>query len=207
MSNIVKIQASIQGVRPCLWHRFGPDALPLEKQERTGVAGNDPEEWRKTVLATKDGQLYFEPSYIFGCLRDAARYTKKGKGSIQSALAATLQVVDERVLTDRFLPGFPNGHTCDLKEIPPPPSDSDAPVYLDIRSVRNPSTKARNIRYRVAAASGWSCRFTVLFDKTIVSRNEMQAVLNDAGTLVGLSDARSIGFGRFTVSGLAEIED
>lgn len=187
MSNMITATVTICGTRPILWHRFGPDAIPLEKQERTGVAGNDPEEWRKTVLMTKDRQLYLEPSYAFGCIRDAAKYTKKGKASIQSAVAATLQVLDDRILIDRYLPAEPL------------PTDAEEPVYLDIRSVKNPSTKGRNVRYRVAASLGWRCTFRIIFDKTIVSRAEMQAVLNDAGTLVGLADARSIGFGRFTV--------
>ena len=204
MSNIVKARVVIKGVRPILLHHFGPDALPLEKQERTGVAGNDPEEWRKTALVTKDGQLYLEPTYVFATIRDGAKYTKKGKGSIQTAVSATLQVLDGAVLIDRFFPGFPNGHAFDIKTAEPPPQDSDAPVYLDVRSVRNPSTKARNVRYRVAASPGWSASFSVLWDKTIVSRAEMHAVLNDAGVLVGIADGRSIGFGRFTVESFEE---
>lgn len=205
MSNIVRAKALIKGVRPLLLHHFGPDALPLEKQEKTGVAGNDPEEWRKTALVTKEGQLYVEPSYVFGMIRDAAKYTKKGKGSIQSAVSATLQVVDGRVLIDRHFPDFPNGHAFDVKTATAPPQDPDAPVYLDVRSVRNPSTKGRNVRYRVAASLGWSLSFTILFDKTVVSRAEMQAVLNDAGVLVGIADGRGIGFGRFTVEGFEEV--
>lgn len=186
MGNILTAKVTVCGTRPLLWHRFGPDALPLEKKERTGVAGNDPEEWKRTVLATKDGQLYLEPSYVFGCLRDGAKFTKKGKGSIQALVAATLQVMDDRVLVDRKMPG----------ELT---TDDTQPVYLDIRSVRNPTTKARNVRYRIAASSGWSLTFNLLWDATIVSRGEMSAVIIDAGRLVGLGDGRSIGFGRFTV--------
>ena len=187
MANMITARVQIEGVRAILWHHFGPDALPLEKRERTGVAGNDPEEWRKTVLMTAERQLYLEPSYVFGCLRDAARYTRKGKGSIQPALTATLQIVDDRILVDRFVPEEPLL------------TDPTALVYMDIRSVRNPSTKARNVRYRVAAAPGWTTRFTLLWDRTIVSQTEMRAVLHDAGQLVGLGDGRSIGYGRFTI--------
>lgn len=205
MSNIVRAKITIKGVRPLLQHHFGPDALPLEKQEKTGVAGNDPEEWRKTMMATKDGQLYVEPTYAFATIRDAAKYTKKGKGSIQSAVAATLQVLDNEILLDRHMPGFPNGHAFDVKTAKAPPRDKDAPVYMDVQSVRNPSTKGRNVRYRVAASPGWSCSFTILFDKTIVDRNQMRAVLNDAGVLVGIADGRSIGFGRFEVVSFEEV--
>lgn len=186
-NNILYASIAVRGIRPLLWHRFGPDSIPLEKQEKTGVAGNDPQEWMKTVLVTQQGQLYLEPSYIFGCIRDGSRHTKKGKGSIQALVAATLQVRDDIILTDRFLPN-------------PLPTDPTAPVYLDIRSVRNPATKGRNVRYRVAASVGWQLRCNILWDKTIVSRGEIEASMHDAGQLVGLGDGRSIGFGRFEVT-------
>jgi hypothetical protein len=205
MSNIVRARITIKGVRPLLLHHFGPDALPLEKQEKDGVAGNSPNEWRKTALVTKDGQLYLQPTYAFATIRDAAKHTKKGKGSIQSAVAATLQVLDNRILIDRHFPGFPNGADFDINTAEPPPTDPDALVYLDVQGVRNPSTKSRNIRYRIAASPGWTCSFTILWDKTIVDRNQMRAVLNDAGTLVGIADGRSIGFGRFEVVSFDEV--
>jgi len=41
--------------------------------------------------------------------------------------------------------------------------------------------------------------FTLLWDKTIVSRGEMEAIVIDTGKLVGLGNGRSIGFGRFDV--------
>lgn len=187
MSNLLTASVTITGTRPLLWHAFGPDAIPLEKQERTGVAGNDPEEWKKTVLVTPDGQLFFDSSYAFATLRDGARYTKRGHGTIQSFMAATLQITDEMLLVDRWMP---EGD---------PVADRTLPVYLDVRSVRNPSTKARNVRYRVAASSGWKITFHALWDKTIVSRNELEAVIIDAGRLSGIGDGRSIGFGRFSL--------
>lgn len=188
MSNIIKATVTITGLRPLLWHHFGPDAIPLEKKERTGVAGNNPEEWRRTVLMTEERQLYILPTYIFGCLRNAAKFTKKGKGSIQSDVSATLQVTDDVILVDRFVPESPKHNArTDL-------------VYIDISSVRNPATKARNVRYRIAASTGWKLSFNLLWDKTIISRNQMEAVINDAGVLVGLGDGRSIGYGRFTAN-------
>lgn len=194
LSNLVKARIEIRGTRPLLQHKFGPEALPLEKGERTGVAGNDPEEWKRTCMVTKDGQLYVTGTYAFGMLRDAARHTRKGKGSIQAMVAATLQIVDDRILLDRFQP----------LEVT---TDSSQPVYIDVAGVRNPSTKARNVRYRLAASSGWNAAFTILWDKTIVSRDQMRAVLNDAGMLVGLADGRSIGYGRFEVVKFEEVSE
>lgn len=201
MASRVRVKVAIRGIRPLMQHGFGPDAIPLEKGERTGVAGNDPEEWRKTCMVTGIGQLYFPKSYIFGMMRDAAKYTKKGKGSIQSAVAATLQIEDAAILLNRRMPDA--GDAFDLAKAKPPHDRSDGmmghDVYVDVRSVRNPSTKGRNVRYRLTTAPGWECSFTLSFDKTIVAREQMRAVINDASTLVGLADGRGMGMGRFEV--------
>jgi hypothetical protein len=193
MGNMLTARVTIKGTRPLMWHSFGPDAIPLEKQERTGVAGNDPVEWQKTVLYTKDGQLYVRGDYVFGSMRDAARHTKRGRGSIQKYVQATLQVGEDRILIDRSIPDFNGGLPDEL------PTDPELPVYLDVRSVRNPSTRGRNVRYRVTASPGWRCEFTLLWDATVVSRGEMETVLIDAGKLVGLGDGRTIGMGRFEI--------
>lgn len=187
-SNFLSAKVQVCGTRPLLWHRFGADTIPVDgKKERQGVAGNDPSEWKRSVLTTKEGQLYLEPSYFFGALRDGARHTSRKRGTLQPYVAATLQLTDDRVLIDRFLPSEPL------------PLDPEQAVYLDVRSVKNPATRARNVRYRVAAAPGWLADFTIVWDSTVVSRNEMEAVTRDAGALVGVGDGRSIGFGRFEV--------
>lgn len=199
MGNTISAKVKIKGTRPLLWHRFGPDALPLEKQERSGVAGHDPTEWRRTLLVTKDGQLYIEPTYIFGTMRGGARYTKRGRASLMKPVAATLQVMENRILIDRWMPDFPNGQEYDPETAKPPEQDPDLPVYLDVRGVVNPNTRSRNVRYRVAASLGWTTEFTLLWDKTVVSRNEMEAIAIDAGKLVGIGSGRTIGFGRFEI--------
>lgn len=189
MSLIFVAQLAIEGTRPLLWNAFTLDKIPLHKKEKRGVAGNDPAEWKRSVLATTEGQLFIEPTYAFGMLRDGAKYVTAGRGSIQPRVAATLQVLDGRIMTNRYLPQGMD----DL------PTDPTAPVYLDIRSVKNPGTSARNIRYRVAAAPGWQMSFQILWDATIVSREEMQSVAVQAGRLAGLGDGRKLGFGRFEV--------
>lgn len=195
MSNLITAHVTIKGVRPLLWNAFTPDAIPLQKTERTGVAGNDPDEWRKSVLITTERQLYIQPTYLFGCLRDGARHTRKGRGTLQPLVAATLQVLGDIILVDRFLP--PDDQLT---------THPEQPVYLDIRSVKNPSTRARNVRYRIAASAGWKITFTIEWDKTIVSRSEMNAVVVDSGKLVGLADGRVVGFGRFEVEEFNVVE-
>ncbi len=191
-------RVTIEGTRPLFWNHFGPEALALGKKARTGVAGNDPQEWRKTVLATPQGQLYLEPSYVFGCLRDGAKFTRRGHGTLQPLLASTLVVEEKVVLTDRCLP------KRDLAELL---GAENEPVYLDVRAVRNPATRGMNLRYRVAASERWKAVFTIHWDNTVVSEDEMRAVLRDSGQFVGLGDARRIGFGRFRVCSFETLED
>ena len=185
---ILKAKVTIVGKRPILFHSFSVDSILLGKREMTGVAGNDPEEWKRSVLKTKDNQLFVESTYIFGCLRDGGKHVKSGRGSIQSKITSTLVVLDETILLNCFVPAEDK-----LTQ------NKDEPVYLDVRSVKNPSTKGRNIRYRIAASPGWKASFEIEWESTIVSRNEMQAAMDSAGSFVGLGDGRSIGFGRFTV--------
>ena len=68
----------------------------------------DPEEWRRTCMVTADGQLFVRGTYVFGMLRDAARHTKKGKGSLQPMVSATLHTPENdcgEILTDVLIFG------------------------------------------------------------------------------------------------------
>jgi hypothetical protein len=187
---IVTARIHIRGRTPLIWNHFGPDALPLEKKVRQGVAGNDPEEWRKTVLVTEQRQLYIEPSYIFACIRNGAARTRHGRGTLQPIVTATLLVENDRILLNRWLP---KENLADFTQA------EDQPVYLDVRPVKNPATKARNIRYRVAASPGWEAEFKVSWDNTLLSNGQMESVVRDAGQFAGVGDARNIGRGRFDV--------
>jgi hypothetical protein len=189
--NILSAAVTIEGVRPFLWHFFGPDAIPLEKGEKTGVPGNDPESWKRTVLASPDDKrkLYILPTYVFGCVRDGSRHTKLGRGSLQPKVVATLQITDTLIYFDRTLP----------REDKLKLNDYTAPVYIDQRAVRNPKTRGANICYRVAASAPWTLTFHLQWDKTVVSRDQMASVLNDSGAYEGLGSGRKIGMGRFVV--------
>jgi len=192
MENYLTATAKIRGLKPLMWHVFGPESIPLDRQEKAGVAGNDPTEWKRTYTATKDGQLYFRGDYPFSMMVEAAKHTRVRRGSIQKNMQATLQILDDVILVNRYM--FPDYLTTD-----DPPKDPTADVYVDVRSVKNPSTKARNVRYRVTARPGWELSFRLYWNKTVVSRGEMENVLHDAGLLVGIGDGRAIGMGRFEV--------
>lgn len=190
-------QASIyiEGTRPLLFHRFNVEVLNAERKPKTGSVGNNPEEWRQTYFATDKNQLYLPGMYFFGCLKAGAAYTKIGRGTMQKKVAATLQVMNENVLLDRFLPNqIDKIKTEDL------PKTSDYAVFLDIRGVNNPVSKGKNVRYRLACSSGWLANLMIQWDPSIVSADTMKAVIEDAGILIGVGDGRALGFGRFKVT-------
>lgn len=192
LGNLVSARVQIKGTRILLWNHFGPHALPLEPQERDGIAGNDPQEWRRSVLMNSERELYLLPSYCFRCLREGGKFLKQGRSNLEKAIASSLRIQNKPIYIDgRSVPQQPEYiHNGMFMEVPPE-------VFIDVSGVVNPSTRKRNIRYRVATASGWTCSFTMEFDKTIISRSQMHSACIQAGALVGLGDARQIGLGRF----------
>ena len=203
MSNMIRAKVVIRGTRTLLQHHFGPDAIPLEKAERSGVAGNDPSEWKKTMMIDDSRHLYLPGTYVFSCLKNGAVHTKRGRGSIQSPLVSTLQVEEDQLTLNRVCPE----ESCIKQSYSLTPQDPEIETFIYVASVKNPATKGRNVRYRLATRSGWKCKFTICWDKTIVSRDQMKAVLKDSGTLGGLGDGIKIGCGRFEVLKYEELED
>ena len=56
-------------------------------------------------------------------------------------------------------------------------TNSDNPVFLDIRGVMNPNTKGKNVRYRVACSIGWKTAFKFSFDDSVISQSQIKKVL------------------------------
>ena len=189
-----RAKVQIRGIKPILFHAFSEKSIPLDgRTEKSGVSGNNPEEWKNTVLMDEKRQLYVPNNYIFGCIKNGAKYTKEGRGSIQIKVAASLQIEEDKIFfKDKFVPEE------DVLN-----KDLTAPVYLYVCSVNNPNTKGRNIRYRIAASPGWELTFHIEWDGTLVNPAKMNQCLIDGGRLVGLGDGRSIGFGRFEVDSFA----
>ena len=122
-------------------------------------------------------------------LDNAAQFTKIGRGTIKNKVGATLQIPPGNyTLLNRFVP-----EEDELDR------DENKPVFLHVISVKNPATKARNLRYRIAANIGWELKFLMMWDPRIVSVDLMKGVIEDGGILEGFMDGRNIGYGRFEV--------
>ncbi|MGD7052938.1 hypothetical protein [Sutcliffiella horikoshii] len=184
--SITIANVKIKGSKPLLFNNFTIDSIPLHKKVKSGVAGNNPHEWKNTFQMTTNRQLYLDSRYIFGCLRAGSKYISRGRGSLEPTVSATLQVLSDKLLLNRFVP-YENIIT----------TNEDNLVYIDIRPVTRRGVK--NIRYRLAIAEGWEASFRIAWENTLISLEQMKAVCLDAGTFAGLGDARKIGYGRFEV--------
>ena len=192
--SLIRAEVEIRGNRPLLFNTFTLDSIPLVKEEKTGVAGNNPEEWKKTYQVTSERQLYLNSNYVFACIRAGAKYSPKGRGTMEPIVSATLQVADDKVLLNRFLP-----HENELT------NDHKKDVYIDIRPVSRRGVK--NIRYRLATSEGWEAKFIIMWENTLINRYQMEAICIDAGAYAGIGDGRKIGFGRFEISNFNILEE
>ncbi|WP_257236728.1 hypothetical protein [Nostoc sp. 'Peltigera malacea cyanobiont' DB3992] len=89
MANILQAEVKVMGTRTLAIHHFGIDALPLEAKEKDGVAGNSPNEWKKTVLMDEEKQLFLLPTYFFGAIKYGGKTVKRGKGNFLADIAST----------------------------------------------------------------------------------------------------------------------
>jgi hypothetical protein len=187
-----KVFVKVCGKRPLLINAFKIEAITSLTKVKTGSAGNDPEEWKRSVLEINN-QLYLPGAYWRACLKGAAAYTKVGRGTLKKSFVSCCDILDERTLLDRFLPK--GWQTMSWEEME---RDSSKPVYLDIRGTANPNTKGKNVRYRIACCPGWKTQFSLEFDDNVISHSQIKKIIEDSGR-IGIADGREIGCGRFDI--------
>lgn len=184
---LIRAEVNIKGTRSLLFNNFSIDSIPLVKREKSGVAGNNPEEWKKTFQSTSEGQLYLRADYIFSCIREGAKHTANGRGTMEPVVSATLQIINDKMYLNRYVP---NDETKITR-------DNTQEVYIDVRPVSRRGVK--NIRYRLATSPDWETSFIIEWENTLINREQMKSICIDAGAFAGLGDGRKLGFGRFKV--------
>ena len=71
-----------------------------------------------------------DPIYIFSCLRAGGKFISKGRGTLEPDVSSTLQVLNNKILINRFLPP--------ISEIT---RDDKRDVYIDVRPVSRRGVK------------------------------------------------------------------
>lgn len=150
---------------------------PLEPIE--AIEKKLPEEQARLALYEQDGNAFVPGVNIQRALVAGATFSKgKGRASLQKSAAAALFVNESQVLL--------NG----------------AKWVIDARPVSIPATKGRVVRYR-PRFDEWELRFTITFDETLLTEQQVRRIVDDTGSRVGLLDfrpERKGPFGRFMVT-------
>jgi hypothetical protein len=185
------IEYRMKGTTPFLFNKFKIEIVSTKNKTKHGTAGNDPEEWKDKIWA--EGKRLFLPAYyIFGSVSEGAHYVKEGKGSIKKKLMGCLLVKGEKFYLNYELP-----KEIDKIEREDLSLDSSQEVYLDIRAVKNPVTKGKNVRYRLGMKTGWFLDVKLEWDDTMLSKDNIRNTIEHAGKFVGIGDARLLGHGRY----------
>lgn len=169
-------KVTIEGTSALLMHRF-----PLEEIE---AIEKKPKEEQAEIAAYRDpdGKLYVPSVCIQRSFIGAATYQKfKGNLTLMKPAAACLLVTPERVLllSNKGNPGY----------------------TIDSRAVVIPRTKGRIIRHR-PRIDEWKLRFELEWDDTLLKKEQVRRIVDDAGKRTGLLDFRPATkgpFGRFVV--------
>jgi hypothetical protein len=168
------VEVTVKGTSALLMHRFPLE--PIEAIEKKTVAD------QAEIAAYRDPEtkgLYVPGVAVQRCLVGAATYSKgKGRGSLQKNVAACVLVTPERISTGQKT------------------------YAIDSRAVVVPATKGRVVRHR-PRLDEWEISFTVDYDDTLLTEQQMRRIIDDAGSRVGLLDFRPEKrgpFGRFMVT-------
>lgn len=190
---MARIKTKIVGIKPLFFHKFNIETLTDQKKPKTGTTGNNPEEWKQSFFQDNN-KLYIPGAYIFAALKNGAVNTKAGRGTIQKTFISAVNVMDEKIYFNRSV--WDGWEEDEFENVP---TNSDDPVYVDVRMVANPNTKGRNIRYRLALSPGWELEFSLEYDESLLSLSQIKKVIEDTGKLQGIADGRSLGYGRYEV--------
>jgi hypothetical protein len=191
----VAAKVKLEGIKPILINSFPVDTFD-ENKSKSGSIGKNETEWKKTILMDAKRNIYVLPSYITACISGGGKHIKVGKATLSKKVSASLQCMEDIILLD----GAIVPEERDLTRL------TTDPVYLDVRSVVNPMTKGRNLRYRIAVRTGWKMTFTIMWDDFAVSKDGMKNCIENAGIFEGIGDGRKIGFGRFKLLSFSSID-
>jgi hypothetical protein len=169
-----KAQVEIKGKTPLLMHKY-----PLHPVEALEKKTREEQAEIAAYRDEKSRELIIPGLNIQRALVAGAAYSKgKGRASLQKPAAACLQV-------------GPDSITLGAKE-----------YEVDSRRVVVPATRGAVVRHR-PRLSEWGCGFTIEYDDTLLTEQQVRRIVDDTGDRVGLLDFRPEKkgpFGRYMVT-------
>lgn len=183
-------EIEIESTSPMLHH--GAQALGMEEESKKKKGGSalmgDSEEWKKTIYFEEGVGVFLPAVNVEAALIEASKQFKIGRGSASKYFKSGVFITDDK------LPFFVNGKPITALE----------GIEIDKRTVKNPATKGRNVRYR-ALFRQWKSKFRVIVSADdYIDKNLLLESLDYAGAYVGVGDFRPR-FGRFKVNKIVEV--
>jgi len=178
----------------CAMLHHGSQAVGMEKTTGKKKGGEallgDSDEWKKTIYFKESIGVYLPAMVFEACVVNAAKQFK-----VTGRQTATKYVQGGLFCIDEFLPFFVDGKPIKTLD--------DPRIKIDVRTVKNPSTKGRNVRYR-AKFDEWESKFRFMVTTDDYLRTDLlKEIVSYAGNFVGVDDYRPR-FGRFDVVSLKE---
>lgn len=187
-----KYEIHLESIAPLLMH--GSQAIGRDtnnkKKGGSAVVG-DPEEWKKTVYFDDLVGAYVPAINFESSLVEAAKQFKvSGKATASKFFKSGIFVESD------LIPLTVNGEYVKSLD----------KIKVDSRSVKNPATKMRQLRYR-AIFDKWEAKVKIIVaSDDYIDTELLKNVVNYAGMYVGLCDFRPR-FGRFQVAKFTEVKE
>jgi len=190
-------EVAIESTVAMLHH--GAQAVGMQEKDTTtrkptgnALLGN-PEEWKQTIyFDEKDGVYLPATCFEASCKNASKQFKVTGRTTATKFVESGMFCVDDHL---QFLVDGKPIKTLD-----------DERIVVDKRTVKNPSTKGRNVRYR-AKFDKWFSKFRVIVTADdYISKDLLKQIIEYAGAYVGVGDYHPK-FGRFKLISLKEVNN
>ena len=188
-------EISIKSIVAMLMHGSQSVGMEGPKTKKKGgfALQGDPDEWKKTIYFNREVGIFLPAISFEACMKNAAKQFK-----ISGRATATKYIESGFFCIDEHLPFLVDGK--------PITSLDDSRIKIDKRTVKNPSTRGRNVRYR-AKFDSWSSTFRVIVTADdYISEELLVEIIRYGGSYIGVGDYRPR-FGRFQLVSLKEVKN
>lgn len=180
-----RAEITIEGVAPILFHRWSCEAVAAKAAAAKGSKAKKTDDWESYLYRDSTGAIAIPGEYLRQSIIEASKFRQDPRSPRKSA-------------KDLFKAGIIS--LTDLAA-----TGANDPDYLDQRRVC--VMRAAVTRVRSALNAGWSATFQMQVQTPeYISPQTLNAVIADAGRLVGVGDFRP-SYERFVVTSFTILEE